>query len=171
MRFPFWLTVALVCAPTLAFAGGPKKCVTAEEAVKTPNKDVCVTAHIYEVIELANGTRFLDVCAPGMPDESCHFTIVSLREDRNDVGELLRYRNTDLRLRGVVQSMHGRYGMQLSHARQFYGGPPKFKPNPKLLRGFDAERDHRPVSDPNLRSQGGKRAFMDNRDQTSRPTE
>lgn len=171
MRCPLWLAVAVLCAPALAFAGGPRECVSAEEAAKTPNKDVCITAHIYEVVELSNGTRFLDVCAPELPDESCHFTIMSLREDRNDVGELLRYRNTDVRLRGVVQSMHGRYGMLLSHARQFYGGPPKFKPNPKLLRGFDAERDRRPVSDPNLRSQGGKRAFMDNRDQISRSTE
>ena len=171
MRCPLWLAVAVLCAPALAFAGGPRECVSAEEAAKTPNKDVCITAHIYEVVELSNGTRFLDVCAPELPDESCHFTIMSLREDRNDVGELLRYRNTDVRLRGVVQSMHGRYGMLLSHARQFHGGPPKFKPNPKLLRGFDAERDRRPVSDPNLRSQGGKRAFMDNRDQISRSTE
>jgi hypothetical protein len=171
MRCFLWLAVAVVCVPALAFAGESKKCLSAEEASKTPNKEVCVTAHIYEVVELANGTRFLDVCAPEMPDESCHFTIMSLREDRNDVGELLRYRNTDVRLRGVVQSMHGRYGMLLSHSRQFNGGPPKFKPNPKLIRGFDADRDRRPVSDPNLHSQGGKRAFMDNRDQTSRPTE
>ena len=94
---------------------------------------------------------------------------MSLREDRNEVGELLRYRNTDVRLRGMVQPMHGRSGMLLSHARQFYGGPPKFKPNPKLMRGFDPERDRRPVNDPNLHSQGGRRAFMDTRDQTSRP--
>ena len=168
MRCHVWLAVILVCAPAISFAGGPKSCVTAEEAARTPNKDVCITAHIYEIVELPNGTRFLDVCAPETPDDSCHFTIMSLREDRNDVGELFRYRNTDVRLRGIVQSMHGRYGMLLSHARQFYGGPPKFKPNPKLLRGFDAERDTRPLNDPNLRRQGGRRAFMDNRDQTSR---
>jgi hypothetical protein len=168
MRCHVWLAVILVCAPAISFAGGPKSCVTAEEAARTPNKDVCITAHIYEIVELPNGTRFLDVCAPETPDDSCHFTIMSLREDRNDVGELFQYRSTDVRLRGIVQSMHGRYGMLLSHARQFYGGPPKFKPNPKLLRGFDAERDTRPLNDPNLRRQGGRRAFMDNRDQTSR---
>jgi hypothetical protein len=171
MRCSHWLAIVLLCGCARVYAGGPKVCVTAEQAAKTPNKDVCITAHIYEIVELPNGTRFLDVCAPETPDESCHFTIMSLREDRNDVGELLRYRNTDVRLRGVVQSMRGRSGMLLSHARQFYGGPPKFKPNPKLLRGFDAERDRRPVSDPNLRSQGGRRAFMDTHDQTSRPAE
>ena len=41
-------------------------------------------------------------------------------------------------VRGIVQPMHGRAGMVLSHARQFYGGPPKFKPNPLLIRGFAA---------------------------------
>jgi hypothetical protein len=142
--------------------------MTADEASKKLNKDVCVTAHIYEIVELPNGTRFLDVCPPQTPDDSCHFTIMSLREDRSDVGELRRYRDADVHIRGIVQTMHGRYGMLLSHARQFYGGPPKFKPNPKLLRGFDAEQDRRPVNDPNLRSQGGRRAFMDTRDQESR---
>lgn len=168
MRCPLWLAVAVLCVPVSAFAGGPKDCVTADEASKKLNKDVCITAHVYEVVELSNGTRFLDVCSPQTPDDSCHFTIMSLREDRSDVGELRRYRDTDVRVRGIVQTMHGRYGMLLSHARQFYGGPPKFKPNPKLLRGFDAEQDRRPVNDPNLRSQGGRRAFMDTRDQESR---
>ena len=169
MRCPLWLPIALLCLPAFAFAGGPKICMTAEEAARTHNKDVCITAHIYEVVELPDGTRFLDVCPPQTPDEACHFTIMSLREDRYEVGELVRYRNTDVRLRGMVQPMHGRSGMLLSHARQFYGGPPKFKPNPKLMRGFDAERDRRAVNDPNLHAQGGRRAFMDTRDQTSRP--
>ena len=168
MRCPRLLAVALLCVCVRAFAGGSKACVTAEEAAKTPNKDICITAHIYEIVEMPDGTRFLDVCAPNTPDESCHFTIMSLREDRKEVGDLVKFRNADVHLRGVVQSMRGRYGMQLSHARQF-GGPPKFKPNPKLLRGFDAERDRRPVNDPNMHSQGGRRAFMDLNDQTSRP--
>jgi hypothetical protein len=168
MRCPLWLAFVVVCFPISAFAGAPKECVTADEASKRLNKDVCVTAHIYEIVELPNGTRFLDVCPQQTPDDSCHFTIMSLREDRGEVGELLRYRDTDVHIRGVVQSMHGRYGMVLSHARQFYGGPPKFKPNPKLMRGFDAEQDRRPVNDPNLHSQGGRRAFMNTRDQSPR---
>jgi hypothetical protein len=169
MRCPLWLGVVLMCVSAPAFARGPKSCVTADEAAKNPNKDVCITAHIYEIVELPNGTRFLDVCTPETPDESCHFTIMSLPEDRNDVGDLLRFRNADVRIRGTVRPMRGRFGLMLSHARQFYGGPPKFKPNPKLLRGFDAERDRKPVNDPNLRAQGGRRAFMDVRDQTTRP--
>ena len=169
MRYPQMIAVVLLCVCARVFAGGPKICVTAEQAAKTPNKDVCINAHIYEIVELPDGTRFLDVCPPDTPDESCHFTVMSLREDRNEVGDLLKFRDTDVHLRGVVQSMRGRYGMQLSHSRQFYGGPPKFKPNPKLIRGFDAERDRRPVNDPNMRSQGGRRAFMDLNNQTPRP--
>jgi hypothetical protein len=161
MRCPLWLAVVLVCLPAAAFAGGTKNCVSGDDAAKKPNKDVCVTAHIYEVIELPDGTRFLDVCSPQTPDDNCHFTIMSLPEDRREVGELRKYRDADVRIRGAVQSMRGRYGMMLSHARQFYGGPPKFKPNPKLLRGFDAARDRRPVIDPNLRLHGSRRAFMD----------
>jgi len=33
--------------------------------------------------------------------------------------------------------------MVVSHARQFYGGPPKFKPNPLLARGFLPKRADR----------------------------
>jgi hypothetical protein len=129
------------------------------------NKDICISAHIYDVVELGDGTRFLDVCSPETPDEKCRFTVISLPEDRAEVGELKRFRDQDVQIRGIVQPMRGRAGMVLSHARQFYGGPPKFKPNPMLARGFDAEESRPPVNDPNLRSQGGRRSFMNTRDQ------
>jgi hypothetical protein len=158
-----------LAVPTLAFAGGVKPCVTAEEASKFVNKDVCVNAHIYDVVALPSGMRFLDVCSPDTPDENCRFTIVSLWEDRGEVGELISYRNANVHIRGIVQSMHGRAGIVLSHERQFNGGPPKFKPNPKLGRGFSAEKNHPAINDPNLRSQGSHRAFMSTRDQVTRP--
>jgi len=159
----------MVVSPALAFAGQQKPCVTADEATKLIDKDVCISAHIYDVVELPDGTRFLDVCTPDTPDEKCRFTIVSLGEDHEDVGELRKYRDMDVQVRGIVRPMHGRAGMVLSHARQFYGGPPKFKPNPKLARGFNAEQDRPPLYDPNLRSQGGRRAFMNTRDKESLP--
>ena len=143
--------------------------MTAEQASKLVNKDVCVTAYVYDVVQLPDGTRFLDVCSPQTPDEACRFTIVSLAEDREEVGELRKYRDMNVQVRGIVRPMHGRAGMMLSHARQFSGGPPKFKPNPKLARGFTAEQSRPPVSDPNLRAQGGGRAFMNTRDQETRP--
>lgn len=160
-----WLAVVLVCTPLAAFAGRPKACVTADQAAQMVNKDVCVSAHVYDVVELPDGTRFLDVCSPQITDEKCQFTVVSLWADREDVGELRKYRDMDVQIRGIVRPMHGRAGMLLSHARQFNGGPPKFRPNPMLARGFNAEQDRPPVSDPNLRSQGGRRAFMNSRDQ------
>lgn len=144
-------------APMPAYAGGAKPCITADQASKLVSKDVCVTAHVFDVVELSNGTRFLDVCTPETPDDACRFTIVSLREDRDDVGELRKYKDMNVHIRGTVQPMHGRSGMMLSNARQFYGGPPKFKPNPRLAHGFNAEDTRPPVSDPNLRSQGGRR--------------
>jgi hypothetical protein len=122
------------------------------------NKDVCVSAHIYDVVELPDGTCFLDVCSPQTPDDQCRFTVVSLPEDRGEVGELKKYRDTDVKIRGIVQRMHGRSGMILSHSCQFYGAPPKFKPNPLLARGFSADEDRSPVRVPNLCPQGGRRA-------------
>jgi hypothetical protein len=133
------------------------------------NKDICINAHVYDVIQLPNGTRFLDICTPQTPDDACRFTILSPWEDRDDVGELHKYRDADVQVRGVVQPMHGRAGMVLSHARQFYGGPPKFRPNPRLARGFSADQSRPAINDPNLRHQGAGRAFMNTRDQETRP--
>jgi hypothetical protein len=96
--------------PALAFAGKQKPCVTADEATTLVNKDVCVTAHVYDVVQLPDGTRFLDVCTPETTDEKCKFTIVSLWEDRDDVGELTKYRNMNVQIRGIVRPMHGRAG-------------------------------------------------------------
>ncbi len=163
------LVVVFLCAQGMLFAASPKPCLTADEASKLLNKDVCVSAHVYDVVELPNGTRFLDVCTPETPDDACRFTVVSMAEDRDEVGELRKYKDMDVRIRGLVQPMHGRAGMVLSHARQFSGGPPKFKPNPKLAYGFNAEQSRPPISDPNLRSQGSRRAFMNTRDQETRP--
>lgn len=164
-----WVVLLCLSAPGMALAGKPKPCVTAEEATKLVNKDVCVSAHVYDVVELPDGTRYLDICSPQTTDEQCRFTIVSLWEDREDVGELRKYRDSDVRIRGIVRPMHGRAGMLLSHIRQFYGGPPKFKPNPLLARGFNAEQSRPPLYDPNLRAQGGGRAFMNSRDKETLP--
>ena len=164
-----WLGVLFLCAPGIVFAGAPKPCVPADAAAKMLNKDICISAHVYDVVQLSDGTRFLDVCSPETPDAACRFTIVSLWEDRDTVGELKKYRDQNVQVRGIVRPMHGRSGMLLSHARQFYGGPPKFKPNPLLARGFNAEESRPPLHDPNLRAQGGRRAFMNTRDQETLP--
>jgi hypothetical protein len=168
LRRLLWLVFSLAVTPIHGLAAGQKPCMTADQASKLVNKDVCVTAYVYDVVQLPDGTRFLDVCSPETPDEACRFTIVSLAEDREEVGELRKYRDMNVQVRGIVQPMHGRAGMVLSHARQFSGGPPKFRPNPKLERGFSAEQSRPPVSDPNMRAQGGGRAFMNTRDQETR---
>jgi hypothetical protein len=164
-----WIVLVAALSPALAFATGQKPCVTADQATKLLNKEVCISAHIYDVVQLPDGTRFLDVCTPDTTDDKCRFTIVSLWEDRDEVGELRKYRDMDVEVRGIVRPMHGRAGIVLSHARQFYGGPPKFKPNPKLMRGFSADQSRPAVNDPNLRSQGAGRAFMNTRDKETLP--
>ena len=161
--------LALIASP-LAFAGNPRPCISPNEAADLPKKDVCLAAHVYDVVQVSDGTRFLDVCAPATPDERCRFTVVSLRDDRVEVGELGKYRDTDVRIRGIVESMRGRSGIVLSHARQFSGGPPKFRPNPRLLRGFGGDQNKPPIADPNLRPQGGRRAFMNTRDRVTLPS-
>jgi len=162
--------IALLLAlwPAMGFAWSTKSCVPTTQAQNYLNKDICISAHIYEVVQLPDGTRFLDVCPPDTPDAECRFTIMSLRQDRGNVGELDKFREKDVHIRGIVEPMHGRTGMALSHARQFYGGPPKFKPNPRLLHGFQGDAERPAVDDPEMRPHGGHRAFMNSRDQESR---
>ena len=61
------IAVLAVCVPVLAFSAKPRPCVTADQAEQMLNKDVCVSAHVYEVVELPDGTRFLDVCSRKPP--------------------------------------------------------------------------------------------------------
>jgi len=135
-----------------------KTCLTVDQATQEPNKDICLTAHVYSLIELADGTRFLDVCPPGLP------------VDREEVGDLSTYRDRDITLRGIVRPTSGRMGMVISHIRQFRGGPEKFRPNPKLLKDFNAQSNRPPVRDPNLSSGGGHRSFMNTSDQEPLPS-
>jgi hypothetical protein len=158
-----------IVLPVSAFAAREKACVTTGEALQKLNKDICISAHIYDEVELPDGTRFLDACSPETPDDQCPFTFISYRQDRNEVGDLRRFRDLDVQVRGVIQAMRGRTAMVISHSRQFTGGPPKFRPNPRLARGFTAEQDRPPIADPNLRRQGSGRSFMNRNDRESLP--
>lgn len=163
------LLLLFVLAATAIFAANSKPCVSTEDAAQMLKKDLCISAHVYDVVEVSDGTRFLDVCKPETPDEQCRFTIVSPAEDRDTVGELSKYRDQNVQVRGTVQPLNGRSGILLSHARQFSGGAPRFTPNPLLAHGFSAEQSRGPIKDPNLRSQGGRRAFMNTRVQEPLP--
>lgn len=127
-------------------------CYSPEEALAHLNKDICVSAHVYDVVELSDGTRFLDVCSPETSDAQCRFTIMSMSGDRKDVGELNQYRQQDIHIRGIVRPYEGRAEIILSNARQFHGGREKFRPNPALLKGFSAEDHKSGINDPALRS-------------------
>jgi hypothetical protein len=87
-------------------------CVSPSTAIQQPNKDICVSAHVYNVVELTDGTRFLDVCPPDLPDDACRFTIISLPADRPDVGDLGKFRDHDVQIRGIVRATHGRLPVQ-----------------------------------------------------------
>ena len=109
-----------------------------------------MTAHVYNIAQLRDGTRFLDTCSAETSDADCRFTIASLPQDTRDVGDLNGLRGKDIELRGMVHSVNDRSLMYLSDARQLHGGAEKFHPNPALLVGFGAEQSKAPVHDPSL---------------------
>jgi hypothetical protein len=155
------------CEPLPALSGAGAGQVEAKPA--PVGRDLCVEAHVYDVVELVDGTRFLDVCPGSVPDEDCRFVLLSRAADRDEVGDLRRFRDQDIRLRGTLRSMHGRLGMVISHARQFHGGPEKFRPNPRLMREFNGQSEEMPVRDPNLSQAGHHRSFMNNQDRETMP--
>ena len=131
---------------TACYASRP--CFTPEEAAEHAGKDICLSAHIYDLTETPDGVRYLDVCPPEVPANSCRFSIVSMAEDRKEVGALDGLRDQDIHLRGVVHDLHGQSMMLLSHARQLKDGPEKFHPNPQLLGGFNAGSETMAFKDP-----------------------
>jgi len=149
----FWLAVAGIAAPLRGFAG-VRPCFDLADAVQHLNQDVCIRAHVYEVIELADGTRFLDVCSPETSDEACHFTVISLRQDRKEVGALQMLSGQEIEIRGTIHSFVGRSGIVLSEARQLHGGAEKFRPNPALMKGFSAADGKSAFDDPAFKSGG-----------------
>ena len=157
------LLLMFVLGPLLvatACLAASRPCYTPEEAADHAGKEICLSAHIYDVVENADGTRYLDVCEPEVPDESCRFTIVSMAGDRKDVGALDAVREQDVHLRGTVHAMHGQAIMLLSNARQFHDGPEKFRPNPELMSGFSAGNAGTAFSDPGMTAHRGRKSTV-----------
>lgn len=150
------LTLGLLLIPCAMLRAAPKQCHSAAEAASYSGKDICVAAHVYDIAQLRDGTRFLDTCSPETSDADCRFTVASLPQDRRDAGDLESLRGKDIQLRGVVHSVNQRSLIYLSSARQLHGGAEKFRPNPALLSGFSAEQGKPPLHDRSLR---GNRHF------------
>lgn len=158
--------------------GFSRPCFSPQQAGEHAGKDICIAAHVYGVEQAADGTRLLDVCGPadGAAAESavkeaadppkevsrCSLLIVSLAQDRREVGSLQEVAQKDVQLRGTIHNMHGQSILLLSSSRQFHDGPEKFRPNPELLRGFSADEAATAFRDPEMSSHGkhsGSSAF------------
>ncbi len=150
--------LALLMSCPLTYAARP--CIAPSELAAHLNKDVCVSAHVYEVVELDDGTRFLDVCSPDTQDDKCMFSIMSPKADRREVGELAPLLYQDIQIRGVVRPFPGgRSQILLSHSRQLHGGAEKFRPNPALLSGFSAESGKPAFNSPGLKGSHHRSVF------------
>jgi hypothetical protein len=136
----FILTAIL---PAAAAHARDLTCTPADNTLHT-SADTCLAAHVYDVVTVTGGTRFLDLCSPDIPDESCHLSIVSYKKDSRQVGDLTAFRGKDISIRGAVQKFDGRYVIVLNDQRQFHGQPARFIPDPRLLRNSPGEEDQDP---------------------------
>lgn len=149
---PVLFKLALLLSLCPAALAATRTCIPPQEAARYVNKDTCVAAHVYDVVELSDGTRFLDVCSPDTPDAECRFSIVSRKEDRKEVGDLEQYKHQDIQIRGILRPFNDRTQIFLSRSAQFHRGSEKFRPNPALLKGFSGDDHPTAFTDPNLRS-------------------
>ncbi len=135
------LLVALSILTTLssAFASPKHACISPEDALKHVNRDVCVSAHVYRVVDAADGIHFLDVCSPETSDTDCRFFILSLGRDEKSVGDLQSLVGHTIQIRGTVHTIQGRAEIVLNSQRQLHGGKEQFHPNPQLVKSFSAE--------------------------------
>jgi hypothetical protein len=143
-----------------------RACYSPTQASEHVDQDICLAVHIYRVEEASDGTRILDVCGNSVAaaDEatvphlagstSCSLLVMSLAQDRHEVGTLENVTNKDVQVRGTVHSMQGQTVLLVSHARQFHDGPEKFRPNPELLRGFTADEAATAFRDPGMSPHG-----------------
>lgn len=97
-------TLVLLLLSSAALHASARVCHPASEAARYAGKDICITAHVYDIAQLRDGTRFLDTCSPETSDQDCRFTIASLPQDTRDVGNLSALRGKDIELRGTVHS-------------------------------------------------------------------
>ncbi len=139
MRTPLLIATLLAAMPPCALAATKQVCISPDEALRHVNKNVCVQAHVYRLVDAANGIHFLDVCSPQTADSDCHFFILSLSRDEASVGDLQSLVDQTIRIRGTVHTIQGRAEIVLSSHEQLHGGKEKFHPNPQLVKSFSAE--------------------------------
>ena len=164
------LFLALACGVLAAAppAHATRRCDSPATARRHLHRKFCVKAHVYQEIDLGDGTRILDICSPRDSAKECHFAFVSLDRDRAAVGSLKPFIGKEIEVRGVILPLHDRAEILLTRAKQIRLAPEehhrkeearvhrsRFHPNPALLKGFNATQSRMPIADPAFR--GGYR--------------
>lgn len=139
MRNPISVALLIFALQMPAFASQKHSCITPEDALRHINKEVCIAAHVYRVVNASPDIHFLDVCSPQTSDADCHFFIVNFSRDEKSVGDIQTLANRDIHIHGKVRIVEGHAAIVLSSKNQLHGGKEKFHPNPRLLKSFSAE--------------------------------
>jgi hypothetical protein len=137
MRFSALFMLSALLPAVTAQARVPA--CSSTEATLHASTDACVTGHVFDIVTVEGGTRFLDLCSPDTPDNACHFSIVSYRKDSRKVGDLEQLRGKDIAIRGALLSHDQRLVLVLNDQRQLHGGVPRFTPDARLVHGLSTE--------------------------------
>lgn len=138
MRKPMTV-LAIFAMLSCPVARARRTCIAPDKALQHVDENVCISAHVYRLVDAADGVHFLDVCRPQTSDADCHFFILSFSRDEKSVGSLQRLVGQDIKIRGTLNTIQGRAVVVLSNKSQLHGGKEKFHPNPRLVASFSAE--------------------------------
>ena len=138
MRYSALFLLSALMPAAIAHARTPA-CSPADDARLHSSEDICLQAHVFDIVTVAGGTRFLDLCSPDTSDDACHVSVVSYAKDRKQVGDIEAVRGKDISIRGALQNYNGHYVLVLNDERQLRGGAAHFTPDPRLLRSTSAE--------------------------------
>ncbi len=139
MRSQLLLTFSLFIFLSPTFGSTKHACLQPEDALQHVNQDICITAHIYRVVDAVDGIHFLDVCSPETSDADCHFFILSVSSDEKSVRNPANLIGQTIQIRGTVHNIQGRAEIVLSSEEQLHDNKPRFHPNPELVKSFSAE--------------------------------
>ena len=162
----FWSVLSCTILAAALPAHAARRCYSPATASRHLHHRLCVKAHVYQEINLDDGTRILDVCRPETHADQCRFAFVSLDRSRSRVGSLESFVGKEIEVRGTIRPVHGRAEILLSNAKQIRITAARknatkeearvrrshFHPNPALLKGFDATQSRMPIADPAFRS-------------------
>ena len=162
------LAAIVLCTPTLVFAAKPRPCVTADQAAQMLNKDICVSAHIYDVVSFptaqassTSARRRPPTSDAASPSSAWPRTAAKSANSANTATRMCRFEALSVPC-AAAPAWYSAMPASSTAARR-NSGPIPCSPTASCGAGAASHSRSRPASP------GGRRAFMNTQDRELLP--